>query len=67
LCDEVLGAESSDTPVRMWRVVCEDLMVYMAMLDDDDALHIEPLPYVDPEVSRVSSLRVPDVGAGMRH
>lgn len=67
LCNEVLGASSPETPVRMWRVVCEDLLVYMAMLDENDALHVEPVPYVDPQVSRISAMRVPDVGAGLKH
>jgi hypothetical protein len=66
LCDEVLATNSTETPVRMWRVVCDDLLVYMAMLDDDDALHIEPMPYVDPQASRISITRLPDVGAGMQ-
>jgi len=66
LCNEVLGANGAETPVRMWRVVCEDFLVYFAALDEDDALHVEPMPYVDPGVSRVSAIRVPDVGAGLQ-
>jgi hypothetical protein len=66
LCNSVLAASSTETPVRMWRVVCEDLLVYIAMLDEDDALHVEPVPYVDPQVSRVTAMRVPDLGAGFR-
>lgn len=66
LCNEVVGASSTETPVRVWRVVCEDLLVYMAMVDENDALHVEPVPYVDPGVSRVSVMRVPDVGLGLQ-
>ena len=66
LCNEVRGASSTETPIRMWRIVCEDLRVYLALLDEHDALHVEPLPHVDPEVSRVSAMRVPEVGVGQQ-
>ena len=66
LCNEVRGASSTEAPVRVWRIVCEDLRVYMALLDEDDALHVEPVPYVDPQVSRVSAMRPPDVGVGLQ-
>lgn len=65
-CNEVRGASSTETPIRMWRIVCEDLRVYLALLDEHDALHVEPLPHVDPEVSRVSAMRVPEVGVGQQ-
>lgn len=64
LCDEVLGANGTDGPVRTWRIVCGDLYVYMAMLDENDALYIEPMPYVDSGAAGVSITRVRDVGAG---
>jgi hypothetical protein len=48
LCDEVIDATAPAGAPTGWRVLCTDMLVYVASLDTNDALHIEPIPYGDP-------------------
>lgn len=50
LCDVVLEADAADGIDNVWRVVCNDMLAYVASLESDEAIHIEPVPYVDPRV-----------------
>ena len=55
LCDEIIDAASPVGVASGWRVLCTDMLVYVASLDSADGLHIEPIPYGDlgiPPVSR---------------
>ena len=48
LCDEIIDATSPPVGGSVWRVLCNDMLVYVASLDESDAFHIEPIPYGDP-------------------
>jgi hypothetical protein len=48
LCDEVIDATAPAQANTGWRVLCTDTLVYVASLDAQDVLHIEPIPYGDP-------------------
>lgn len=49
LCEEVVAATKAEASVPAWRVVCNDALVYLASSEEnDDALHVAPLPYTDP-------------------
>lgn len=61
LCDEIIDAASPVGVANGWRVLCTDMLVYVASLDSADGLHIEPIPYGDPATPPVS--RNPDDGA----
>jgi hypothetical protein len=55
LCDEVIDATVPAQAVTGWRVLCTDTLVYVASLDTQDDLHIEPVAYGDlggPPVNR---------------
>jgi len=59
LCDEILDTTAAPTGGSMWRVLCNDMLVYIASLDGADVLHIEPIPYGDPVSFPIES-RDPD-------
>jgi len=59
LCDEVIDATAPSGTVTGWRVLCTDTLVYLASLDAEDALHIEPIAYRDPATPPPAS-RNPD-------
>jgi hypothetical protein len=48
LCDEIIDATSPPVGGSVWRVLCNDMLVYVASLDADDVFHVEPIPYSDP-------------------
>jgi hypothetical protein len=48
LCDEIIDATSPPVGDSVWRVLCNDMLVYVASLDAADVFHIEPIPYGDP-------------------
>ena len=55
LCDEVIDATAPAESATGWRVLCTDMLVYLASLDTQDALHIEPIAYDDsvtPSITR---------------
>jgi hypothetical protein len=58
LCDEVIDATAPGESTTGWRVLCADMLVYVASLDAQDALHIEPIAYGDPVIAPLS--RDPD-------
>jgi hypothetical protein len=58
LCDEVIDVTAPAETTTDWRVLCRDMLVYLASLDTSDAVHIEPIPYGDPATPLIS--RNPD-------
>jgi hypothetical protein len=48
LCDEIIDSTSPPVGDSVWRVLCSDMLVYVASLDSADVFHIEPIPYGDP-------------------
>jgi hypothetical protein len=52
LCDRVLDVTAAESVETAWRVLCNDMLVYVASLDGDEAIHIEPIPYGDPSLPR---------------
>jgi hypothetical protein len=58
LCDEVIDATAPAETATGWRVLCKDMLVYIASLDTADTLHIEPIAYGDPGAAPIS--RNPD-------
>lgn len=48
LCDEVIDATAPSQTAIGWRVLCTDMLVYLASLDTEDAVHVEPIAYGDP-------------------
>jgi hypothetical protein len=54
LCDEVIDATAPAEAASVWRVLCTDMLVYVASLDPEDALHIEPIAYGDPAIAPIS-------------
>jgi hypothetical protein len=58
LCEEIIDATAPADTATGWRVLCTDMLVYLASLDTNDALHIEPIAYGDPARAPIS--RNPD-------
>lgn len=58
LCDEIIDATSPPVGGAVWRVLCNDMLVYVASLDAADVFHIEPIPYGDP--GPIPAIRNPD-------
>ena len=58
LCDEVIDATAPAEATAVWRVLCTDMLVYVASLDTEDTVHIEPIAYGDPAIAPIS--RNPD-------
>jgi hypothetical protein len=61
LCEEIIDVTAPAELAIGWRVLCRDMLVYLATLDTSDVLHIEPIAYGDPAVPLIS--RSPDDGA----
>jgi hypothetical protein len=58
VCEKVVETTKTEAPVPAWRVVCNDALVYLASSDEnDDALHVEPLPYAEPPNGESVELR----------
>ncbi len=66
LCDEVVDATTPSETAIGWRVLCADMLVYLASLDTEDALHVEPIAYGDPATSLPIS-RDPEAGPETVH
>jgi hypothetical protein len=68
LCEQVIDATApSGGGGSAWRVLCNDMLVYIASLDAAGAVHIEPIPYGDPaRVVAFPESRDPDQGAETR-
>jgi hypothetical protein len=60
LCDEVIDATAPAEAAAVWRVLCTDMLVYVASLDAQDAVHIEPIAYGDPAIAPASRNPEPD-------
>jgi hypothetical protein len=58
LCDEIIDVTAPADTATGWRVLCKDMLVYLASLDASDVLHIEPIAYGDPARAPIS--RNPD-------
>jgi hypothetical protein len=50
LCDTLLEATDVDGTAQSWRVLCNDMLVYVVSADDAGALHVEPVAYGAPGV-----------------
>jgi len=63
LCDRIVAATApSGGGGSAWRVLCTDMLVYVASLDAAGAIHIEPIPYGDPGGFPVQQSRDPNTG-----
>jgi hypothetical protein len=47
LCDEVIEATIVEGARMAWRVVCNDALAYLVVIEGDD-VRAEPMPYTDP-------------------
>jgi hypothetical protein len=64
LCEQIVDATApSGGGGSAWRVLCNDMLVYVASLDAAGAVHIEPIPYGDPARAVFPESRDPDRGA----
>jgi hypothetical protein len=48
LCEEIVDVTMPVEIATGWRVLCKDMLVYLASLDASNAVHIEPIAYGDP-------------------
>ena len=46
-CDTIVSAEALNSSKTAWRVVCADTATYMAMVQHDGNLCVEPMPIGD--------------------
>jgi hypothetical protein len=46
-CDRVVSANSLSETARSWRIACSNARVYLASLQDDGGICIEPVIYGD--------------------
>src|SRR5687767_3438955 len=60
LCEQIVDVTSPVEIATGWRVLCRDMLVYVASLDTSDAVHIEPIAYGDPVTPVIG--RTPDDG-----
>ena len=48
LCEEIVDVTTPAEIATGWRVLCRDMLVYLASLDTSNTVHIEPIAYGDP-------------------
>jgi hypothetical protein len=47
-CEEIVDVTMAEGGGMVWRVVCNDALVYLASIDATGGIHMEPVPYADP-------------------